>query len=276
MKRIIVLIAVVVLSATMYSQAPNAFNYQAVLRNSDGTIKADEAVAIQIEILQGSIDGSSAYLEIHNTNTSSLGLVKLEIGSGTSSDDISTIDWGNGPYFLNVTVNGTKLRATQLLSVPYALHSKSAETITGEIAYTETDPSVPTGTQTGEMQYWDGSEWVTVSTGNEGQVLTFVGGTPVWKTRLADGEVENPTTGKIWMNRNLGASQVATSSTDANTYGDLYQWGRAADGHQLRTSGTTSTLRAPRKTIFWCRCLNQMYHSIFEKPKFTPPYFSFN
>ena len=34
--------------------------------------------------------------------------------------------------------------------------------------------------------------------------------------------------------------------------------------------------RAPRKTIFWCRCLNQMYHSIFEKPKFTPPYFSFN
>ncbi len=28
---------------------------------------------------------------------------------------------------------------------------------------TETDPSVPTGTQTGEMQYWNGTAWITVS-----------------------------------------------------------------------------------------------------------------
>lgn len=47
--------------------------------------------------------------------------------------------------------------------------------------------------------------------------------------------------GKVWMDRNLGASQVATSSTDAAAFGDLYQWGRAADGHQSRTSSTTST-----------------------------------
>jgi uncharacterized protein (TIGR02145 family) len=44
------------------------------------------------------------------------------------------------------------------------------------------------------------------------------------------------------MDRNLGASQVATSSTDANSYGDLYQWGRGSDGHQCRTSATTATL----------------------------------
>ena len=55
------------------------------------------------------------------------------------------------------------------------------------------------------------------------------------------GDVTNPTTGKTWMDRNLGATNVATSSTDANSYGDLYQWGRAADGHQIRTSSTTST-----------------------------------
>ena len=56
------------------------------------------------------------------------------------------------------------------------------------------------------------------------------------------GEVSNPTTGKTWMDRNLGASQVATSSTDEASYGDLYQWGRGSDGHQLRTSETTPTL----------------------------------
>ena len=55
-------------------------------------------------------------------------------------------------------------------------------------------------------------------------------------------DVTNPTTGKIWMDRNLGATQVATSSTDAASYGDLYQWGRRADGHQCRTSPTTATL----------------------------------
>jgi uncharacterized protein (TIGR02145 family) len=55
-------------------------------------------------------------------------------------------------------------------------------------------------------------------------------------------DVTNPTTGKIWMNRNLGASQVASSSTDQNAYGDLYQWGRKTDGHQCRTSPTTATL----------------------------------
>jgi uncharacterized protein (TIGR02145 family) len=55
-------------------------------------------------------------------------------------------------------------------------------------------------------------------------------------------DVTNPTTGKIWMDRNLGASQAATSSTDANSYGDLYQWGRGNDGHQCRTSAITATL----------------------------------
>jgi len=48
--------------------------------------------------------------------------------------------------------------------------------------------------------------------------------------------------GQVWMDRNLGASQVATSPTDSAAYGDLYQWGRGADGHQLRTSGNTSTI----------------------------------
>ncbi len=55
-------------------------------------------------------------------------------------------------------------------------------------------------------------------------------------------DVHNPLTGKIWMNRNLGAFQVAASSTDTSSYGDLFQWGRFADGHQCRTSATTTTL----------------------------------
>lgn len=54
--------------------------------------------------------------------------------------------------------------------------------------------------------------------------------------------VINPSTGRTWMDRNLGAFTVATSSTHTNSYGDLYQWGRRADGHQCRNSSTTSSL----------------------------------
>lgn len=53
--------------------------------------------------------------------------------------------------------------------------------------------------------------------------------------------VTNPITGEIWMDRNLGAKQVATSSTDVDSYGDYYQWGRGTDGHQIRISSTTET-----------------------------------
>ena len=56
------------------------------------------------------------------------------------------------------------------------------------------------------------------------------------------GEVLSPKTGRTWMDRNLGATRVALSSTDAASYGDLYQWGRRTDGHQLRNSATTITL----------------------------------
>ncbi len=132
---------------------------------------------------------------------------------------------------------------SQLLSVPYALHAKTADNFTGELE--ETDPSVPQGNQAGDMQYWNGTEWVIIpATTSEGAVLTMVGGVPTWvdDANPPISSVTNPVTGKTWMDRNLGALQVATSSVDIDAYGDLYQWGRATDGHQKRTSSTTDVL----------------------------------
>ena len=113
--------------------------------------------------------------------------------------------------------------------------------------------SNPNGVNSGEMQYWDGTAWFVIAPGTTGQVLTFVSGVPTWKTIDGITYVSNPTTGKIWMDRNLGATRVATSSTDAYAYGDMYQWGRAADGHSLRSSGITtvqSNLTSPGITTF--------------------------
>ena len=71
--------------------------------------------------------------------------------------------------------------------------------------------------------------------------------------------VINPATGRIWMDRNLGASRAATSSTDADAYGDLYQWGRRADGHQCRNSGTTSTLSSTDQPAHGNFIINNTY-----------------
>jgi len=97
-----------------------------------------------------------------------------------------------------------------------------------------------TGTAPGEMLYWDGSSWVTVASGVSGQVLTFCNGVPTWGP-CTFYEVASAT-GRVWMDRNLGATQVATSRTDTDAYGDLYQWGRGTDGHQIGTSDDTVML----------------------------------
>tara|TARA_B110000046_G_scaffold127483_1_gene133915 strand:+ start:614 stop:1564 length:951 start_codon:yes stop_codon:yes gene_type:complete len=63
-----------------------------------------------------------------------------------------------------------------------------------------------------------------------------------WTNKMSDYvvTVTSSGTGKTWMNRNLGATQVASSSTDEASYGDLYQWGRNSDGHQIRSSSTAN------------------------------------
>ena len=78
---------------------------------------------------------------------------------------------------------------------------------------------------------------------NPGGTATYLGEITVNGTLTVNGTMElgsvyNPTTGKTWMDRNLGASQIATSSTDTDAYGDLYQWGRFTEGHENRGSGT--------------------------------------
>ena len=70
--------------------------------------------------------------------------------------------------------------------------------------------------------------------GGDGNTISFKG--------LTYKLVTSPDTGRVWLDRNLGATQVATKVDDSAAYGHLYQWGRAADGHESRTSATTRTL----------------------------------
>ena len=145
MKKIITVCAVLLMTASVFAQAPEKMSYQAVVRDGSNALVSSTAVGMQISILQGSASGTAVYVETQTPTSNINGLVSLEIGSGTVvSGDFTTIDWANGPYFIKTETDptgGTSYTITgtsQLLSVPYALHAKTAETVTGGI--TETDP----------------------------------------------------------------------------------------------------------------------------------------
>ncbi|KGO92401.1 GEVED domain-containing protein [Flavobacterium subsaxonicum] len=55
--------------------------------------------------------------------------------------------------------------------------------------------------------------------------------------------------GNIWMQQNLGSSHIGVLSTDDGAYGDLFQWGRWADGHQKRTSVASATAPTPNNPL---------------------------
>uniref|UniRef100_UPI004048101E hypothetical protein n=1 Tax=Algoriphagus sp. TaxID=1872435 RepID=UPI004048101E len=145
--------------------------------------------------------------------------------------------YADGELLIGNTTGNTLTKATLTQGTGISITNAS-----GAITIASTATAVPSGTADGDILYWKGGAWVKVAAGSNGQTLTFYNGAPAWVETTANAiTVFNPNTGKIWMDRNLGASQVATSSTDVASYGDLYQWGRGADGHQIRTPLSTPT-----------------------------------
>jgi phage antirepressor YoqD-like protein len=157
MKRIFTILASmaigILLTASVFAQVPEKMSYQAVIRNSSDALVINTQIGMQISILQGSASGTVVYTETQTPTTNANGLVSIEIGTGTTSDNFSLIDWSTDTYFIKTETDpegGTNYTITgisQLLSVPYALHAKTAETITGTI--TETDPIFNTSVANG-------------------------------------------------------------------------------------------------------------------------------
>ncbi|MDD4150409.1 MAG: FISUMP domain-containing protein, partial [Bacteroidales bacterium] len=144
-KSFIITLANLLIFSSLFAQSPEKMSYQAVVRDASDVLVTNTSVGMQISILQGSPSGTAVYVETQTPTSNANGLVSLEIGTGTLvSGDFATIDWANDTYFIKTEtdpVGGTSYTITgisQLLSVPYALHAKTAETVTGVI--TETDP----------------------------------------------------------------------------------------------------------------------------------------
>jgi len=135
MKKLIHSFIILTISATVFAQAPQSFKYQAVARDASGEVIADQKVSFQISILQSSESGTAIYTETHVDSTNQFGLVTLEIGTGTTTDDFTGIDWGNDAYFIQIEMDAsggtsyTLMGTSQLLSVPYAMHARTVENV---------------------------------------------------------------------------------------------------------------------------------------------------
>ncbi len=131
MKNIILFVLISFTFIKGFSQVPESFKYQALIRNTEGTILANQTVNIRTAIVSGNFDGVTVFSETHIVNTNAFGLVNLNIGEGlTDYGNFSTIEWGNNSYFLKIEVDTQGgemfefMGITQLLSVPYALVAK--------------------------------------------------------------------------------------------------------------------------------------------------------
>jgi len=132
MRKTNLLLFLCLLFGTTMAQAPQSFKYQAVAHSNDGTVIANANIGLKFEIKAGSITGNAVYTETSTALSNGNGVFSVNIGEGNPvSGDFSTINWGEGVYFLAIAMDAsggnsyTTMGATQLCSVPYALYTNS-------------------------------------------------------------------------------------------------------------------------------------------------------
>ena len=126
----------IMLSNFAFSQAPNSFKYQSMIRKADGTVLANQTISVKISILKGSTSGEETYSEVHSITSNVFGIININIGEGSNINGlISSIDWSSESYFVKIEMDetgGTNYSLTsvsQLLSVPYALNANTVNFI---------------------------------------------------------------------------------------------------------------------------------------------------
>jgi hypothetical protein len=130
MKNAIFLFIAFILSLKTMGQAPQGFNYQAIIKNSAGELMPNQNLSLRLCVRQGSANGAITYQEIKSLSTNAQGLVTTVIGSGPATiGTFSNLDWSQGQKYLQVDLNfgqGWLLYGIEpFQSVPFALYAET-------------------------------------------------------------------------------------------------------------------------------------------------------
>lgn len=125
----------VILCLCQFAWSQNdGINYKAVIKDDLGNLIIDQTIAVQFTILKGAAQ-TNVYQEAHLATTDNNGIILLNIGKGSTTDDFSSIDWESSSHFLNVQVNIDEgfidLGTTKFNIVPYAITAQRANNVTG-------------------------------------------------------------------------------------------------------------------------------------------------
>ncbi len=150
-KKTIILFAIIGMTTMLFAQTPNSFKYQSVARDNVGAVLNTQNITIQISINES---GSAIYTEDHAATTNQFGLFNLNIGTGNVTlGDFTNIDWSTGTYSVEVSMDEnagtsyTVMGTSPLLTVPYAMHAKTAEnTFSGDYGDLANTPTLPEST----------------------------------------------------------------------------------------------------------------------------------
>ncbi len=133
MKNLLFLLVFSLFFTTAFSQSPQFINYQSIIRDSQGEALSNQLVSLRINIIEGSINGSTVYSEIHSITSNPFGIVNLLIGNGiVEFGSFENINWGLFNYYINLEIdieggnNYINMGSTQFVSVPYALYAQKS------------------------------------------------------------------------------------------------------------------------------------------------------
>lgn len=218
MRKVFFVLFILAIVGKSLAQVPQKLSYQAVVRNSSGQLLNDQVIGMQISILQGSSSGAVIYAETQQPTTNSNGLVSIQIGTGNvSTGFLELLDWSAGPYFLKTEIdpqggaNYTITAVSELLTVPYAFHAKTAEELAGGIS--ETDPLYGASTASGITET-DTSRW-------NSKLDAFSEADPLFSSSVAAGILSSDTS--VWNDKldteidPLFSSSIANGITGTDT-----------------------------------------------------------
>jgi len=131
-----VLLILLLVGSASFGQNPSlGLFYQAVARDNNGKELANKAIDVKFSIISGNPLGTVVYEELHSHKiTSQFGVFTLVIGEGTPTggtfSKFSMIQWGEAPHYLKVEVKFDNdfidMGTMQFQAVPYALYAQKS------------------------------------------------------------------------------------------------------------------------------------------------------